>query len=106
MQLISKCNKGLSFLLHVIDIYSICALVIPLYDKKGITITNASQKMLKESNRKPKKIWVDKGLEFYNRSMKPWLEKNAIGMYSTHNEGKSAIAERLIRASKNKFINA
>ena len=93
-------------MLHVIDIYSICALVIPLYDKKGITITNASQKMLKESNRKPKKIWVDKGLEFYNRSMKSWLEKNAIGMYSTHNEGKSAIAERLIRASKNKFINA
>ena len=81
MQLISKCNKGLSFLLHVIDIYSICALVIPLYDKKGITITNASQKMLKESNRKPNKIWVDKGLEFYNRSMKSWLEKNAIGMH-------------------------
>ena len=66
------------------DIYSISALVILLYDKKGITITNASQKMLKESNRKPNKIWVDKGLEFYNRSMKSWLEKNAIGMHSTH----------------------
>ena len=59
--------------------------------------------MLKESNRKPNKIWVDKSLEFYNRSMKSWLEKNAIGMHSAHNEGKSAIAERLIRASKNKI---
>ena len=43
--------------------------------------------MLKESNRKPNKIWVDKSLEFYNRSMKSWLEKNAIGMHSAHNEG-------------------
>ena len=86
MQLISKFNKGFSFLCYwcVNDIYSISALVILLYDKKGITITNASQKMLKESNRKRNKIWVDKGLEFYNRSMKSWLEKNAIGMHSTH----------------------
>ena len=66
------------------DIYNISALVILLYDKKGITIINASQKMLKESNRKRNKIWVDKGLEFYNRPMKSWLEKNAIGMHSTH----------------------
>ena len=41
-------------------------------DKKGI------QKISKESNRKPNKIWVDKGSEFYNRSMKQWLGKNAI----------------------------
>ena len=47
----------------------------PLKDKKGITITNAFQKILDESKRKPNKIWVDKGSEFYNRSMKSWLEK-------------------------------
>ena len=75
MQLISKSNKGFRFLLCVIDIYSKYACVIPLKDKKGITITNAFQKILKESNRKPNKIWVDKGSEFYNRSMKSWLEK-------------------------------
>ena len=75
MQLISKSNKGFRFLLCVIDIYSKYACVIPLKDKKGITITNAFQKFLKESNRKPNKIWVDKGSEFYNRSMKSWLEK-------------------------------
>ena len=75
MQLISKSNKGFRFLLCVIDIYSKYACVIPLKDKKGITITNAFQKILKESNRKPNKIWVDKGIEFYNRSMKSWLEK-------------------------------
>ena len=41
----------------------------------GITITNAFQKMLRESKRKPNKIWVDKGSEFYNRSVKSWLKK-------------------------------
>ena len=75
MQLISKFNKGFRFLLCVIDIYSKYAWFIPLKDKKGITITNAFQKILDESNRKPNKIWVDKGREFYNISMKSWLEK-------------------------------
>ena len=71
-------------------------------DKKGITITNAFQKTLDGSNRKPNKIWVDKGSKFYNRSMKSWLEKNAIEMYSTHNKGKPVVAERFIRTLKNK----
>ena len=56
-----------------------------------------------ESKRKPNKIWVDKGSEFYNRSMKSWLEKGDIKMYSTHHEEKSVIAERLIRTLKNKI---
>ena len=51
------------------------AWVIPLKDKKRITISNAFQKKLKESNQKPNQIWVDKGSKFYNRSMKLWLEK-------------------------------
>ena len=64
MQLISKFNKGICFLLCVIDIFSKYALVIPLKDKKGIAITNAFQKILKESKRKQNKIWVGKGSEF------------------------------------------
>ena len=75
IQLISKFNKGFRFLLYVTDIYSKYAWVIPLKDKKGITITNAFHKILKYSNHKPNKIWVYKGSEFYNRSMKSWLEK-------------------------------
>ena len=66
MQLISTFNKGFRFLLCVTDIFSKYAWVVPLKDKKGTTITNAFQKILKEPNRKPKKIWVDKGSEFYN----------------------------------------
>ena len=70
MQLISKFNKGFRFFLCVIGIYCKYAWVIPLKDKKGITITNVFQKILKESIRKPNKIWADKGSQFYNRSMK------------------------------------
>ena len=69
-------------------------------DKKGIIITHNFQKVLDESNRKPNKIWVDKGSELYNKSIKLWLEKNDLEMYSTHNEGKSVVAERLLRLKK------
>ena len=103
MQLISQFNKGFRFLLCIIDIFSKYAWVVPLKDKKGVSIVNAFQSILKKSNRKPNKIWVDKGGEFYNRSMKSWLEKNDIVMYSTYNEGKSVVAERFIRTLKNKI---
>ena len=103
MQLLSKYNKGYKFLLCVIDIFSKYAWVIPLKDKKGISIVNAFQIILKESNRKPNKIWVDKGSEFYNNSFKKWLQDNDIVMYSTNNEGKSVITERFIRTLKNKI---
>ena len=68
--------------------------------KKGITITNAFQKILDESRCKPNRIWVNKSSEFYNKSIKSWLEKNNIEMYSTHNKGKSIITDRFIRALK------
>ena len=103
IQLVRKLNKGISSLLCIIDIFSKYAWVIPLKDKKAITVTNAFPKILDESNRKPTRIWLDKGSQFYNRSMKSWLEKNDIEMYSTHNEGKSIIAERFIRTLKNKI---
>ena len=75
MHLISKFDRGFRFLLCTIDIYSKYAWAIPLKDKRGITITNAFPKMLYELNGKPNKIWVGKGSDFYNRSMKSWLEK-------------------------------
>ena len=103
MQLINKFNKGFKLLLCVIDIYNKYAWVIPLNDKKEITITNAFQKSLKESNRRPNKIWVDKGSEVYNSSAKSWLEKNDVKMYSMHNGGKSVAAKRFFRTLKNKI---
>ena len=72
-------------------------------DKKGIIITNAFQKVLKESNLKPNKIWTDKGSRFCNISMTSWLRKNAIEMYSTRNEEKSVVAEKFIGTLNNKL---
>ena len=103
MQLISKFNKGVRFLLCVIDIFSKYACVVPLKDKKCVSIVNAFQSILKKSNRKSNKIWVDKGREFYNNSFNKWLQGNDISMYSTHNEQKSVVAERFIRTIKNKI---
>ena len=88
----------------VIDVFSNYAWVVPLKDKKGITITNGFQKILEEFNRKPNKICVDKGSEFYNISFKKWLKDNDIDMYSIHNKRKSVASERFIRTLKNKIF--
>ena len=88
---------------YYVDICSKYAWVIPSKDKKGITINNAFQKILDESNCKPNKIWAEKGSEFYNRSMKSFLQSNDTEMYSAHNEGKSVVTERFIGTLKNKI---
>ena len=74
-----------------------------LKDNKGLTITNAFQKNLDESKRKPNEIWVDKGSESRNRSIKSCWQDSNIEMYLIHNEGKSVVAERSIRTLKNKI---
>ena len=75
-------------------------------NKKGAGIVAAFQSILKQSNRNPNKIWVDKGSEFYNTSFKKWLQDNNIqhnNIYSTYNEGKSVVVERFIKTMKNKI---
>ena len=100
MQLISKYKKGIKYLLCATDLFSKYAFVVPLKYKKGTTIVNAFQSILDNSKRKPNKIWVDQGSEFYNTHFIKWLKNNNIEMYSTHNEGKSVVAERFIRTLK------
>ena len=96
MQLLSRKNKGIKYLLCGIDLYSKYAFVVPLKDKEGISIVNVF-------NKKTNKIWVDQGSEFYNNNFKKWLPDNNIITYSTYNEGKSVVAERFIRTLKNKL---
>ena len=97
MQLISKFNKGFRYLLCIIDIFSKYVWVVPLKDKKSISIVNTFQKILDDIARKSNKIWVVKGSEFYNSYFKKWLKDNDTEMYSIHNEKKSVVAERFIR---------
>ena len=103
MQSLSRKNKGIKYLLCAIDLYSKYAFVIPLKDKKGISIVNGFNKIIKQSNRKPNKILVNQGGEFYNNVFEKCLSDNDINMYSTYNEGKSVVAERFITTLKNKL---
>ena len=100
MQKFAKLNKGYKYLLTCIDIFSKYSWVIPLKDKKGITIKNALQKIFKE--RKPKFLWTDRGTEFYNKQVQDLLNENNNKLYSTNNsEIKSAVIERFNRTFKN-----
>ena len=98
MQIIKQIQQRIKYLLYAIDLLSKCVCVVPLKDKRGITIVNAFQKIISKE-RKPNKIWVDQDSEFYNNIFKRFLKINKIAMYSTYNE--SVVAERFIRTLKN-----
>ena len=100
MQWSSRENKGVKYLLNVIDVFSKFAWSVPIKDKTGRSITDAFQLIVKTSRRKPNKLWVDQGTEFYNRVFKSWLEENDIEMYSVFNEGKAVVIERFNRTLK------
>ena len=101
MQSLSKYKKGIKNLLCAIALFSKNAWVVPLKDKRGISIVNSLQKIT--SKLKPNKIWIDQGGEFYNKLFKRFLKINNTEMYSTYNEVKSVVAERFIRTLKNKI---
>ena len=98
-----KYNKGIKYLLCAIDLFSKYAWVVPLKDKRGISIVNAFQKIMSKG-RKPNKIWVHQRGEFYNKLFKRFLKLNNIEIYSTYNAGESVVAERFIRTLKNKIF--
>ena len=87
MQVFAKFNRGVKYLLAVIDVFSKYGWVIPLKDKTGKSVASALKTIFKE--RKPEKMWVDKGKEFYNKDVKELIE-----LYSTENEEKSSVVER------------
>ena len=96
MQAFSKFNRGIKYLLAVIDVFSKYGWLIPLKDKTGKSVASALKTIFKE--RKPEKMWVDKGKEFYNKDVKDLIE-----LYSTENEEKSSVVERWIRTMKEKM---
>ena len=87
-------------MLNIIDVFSKFTWSIPLKEKKRETVTEAFKSIVKQSNRLPKFLWVDKGKEFYNKNMNEWLQKNSITRYSTYGPHKSAVVERLNRTLK------
>ena len=96
MQAFTKFNRGVKYLLAVIDVFSKYGWLIPLKDKTGKSVASALKTIFEE--RKPKKVWVDKGKEFYNKDV-----KDLITLYSTENEEKASVVERWIRTMKEKM---
>ena len=76
MQQLKSYNHGFRYILNVIDVFSKFACSVPIKDKTGKTIANTFQSIVKTSNRKPKKLWVDNGSEFYNNVFQKWLAEN------------------------------
>ena len=103
VQSLSKYHKGIRYLLYVIDLFSKYARVVPLKDKREFTIVNAFQNIISKG-RKTNKIWVDQGGGSYNSLFRRFLKINNVEMFSTYNERKSAVAERFIRALRNKIF--
>lgn len=95
-----KQNKGFKYMLNVIDVFSKYAWSIPMKDKTGKTTLEAFRKIAQDSSRIPKHLWVDRGLEFYNKDIDSWLKKNDIVRYSTYGEHKSVVVERFNRTLK------
>ena len=102
LQRFSDWNKGINYLLMVIDVFSKFGWIEPLKNKKGETVANAFEKIFK-SGRQPRLLWVDKGKEFYNKNVNQLLSRKNIKLYSTENEEKSSVAERFNRTIKQKM---
>ena len=106
---LSKDNKNYKFILTVIDIFRKYAWAIPLKNKSGLSITNGFEIVLGES-RKPEKLWVDRGSEFYNKTFKSLLKEYETKLYSTYSDLKAVFIERFNRTllhiiNKPMFIN-
>ena len=98
MQSFAKDNDGVKYLLTVIDVFSKYGWIVPLNDKSGKSTAAGFMKIF-TSGRKPGKVWVDKGREFYNTDVKKLVE-----LYSTENEEKSCVVERWNRTMREKMF--
>ena len=102
MQKFSKWNKGLKYLLMVIDVFSKYGSIRGLKDKKTETVSKAFEDIFK-SKRKPKMLWTDKGSEFISKHFKEFLKREGIKLYHTENEEKSSVVERWNKTMKNRM---
>ena len=103
IQSLGNYNKWNKYLLCAIDLFRKYTWIIPLKDKRGVSIDNAFQKIILKG-RKPNKIWVDQSSEFWNIFFKDFLKMTNTEIYSTYSEGKTFVAERIIRTLKNKIL--
>ena len=100
MSAFSEDNNGVKHPLTIMYVFSKYAWIMPLKTKTGKDITKALDYIIKVGGRKPSRLWVDKGTEFYNKTFKKNLEENNIHMHTTHNQGKAVMVKDLTRQSR------
>ena len=103
MRKYSKWNKGIKYLLTVIDVFSKYGWIVALKDKKTEVLVWHLIAFFEKSKRKPEKLWTDKGSEFISKHFKEFLKKNNITLYHTENEEKSSVVERWNKTMKNQM---
>ena len=103
MQKFNKRNKGIKYLLMVVDIFSKYGRIKPLKDKKTESVSKAFNEIFKKSKRKPTMLSTDKGSEFISKHFKEIFKKEKITLYNTENEEKSSVVERWNRTMKNRM---
>ena len=103
MQKFSKWNKGIKYLLMVIDVFSKYGWIKPLKNKKTESVSKSFDEIFEKSKREPQMLWTDKGSEFISKHFKEFLNKSRIKLYHTENEEKSSVVERWSRTMKNRM---
>ena len=103
MQKFSKWNKGVKYLLMVIDVFSKYGWINPSKDNKTESVSEAFDEIFKSSKRKPKMLWTGKGSEFISKHFKEFLKREGIKLYHTENEKKSSVVERWNKTMKNRM---
>ena len=103
VQPLAKYNRGIRYLLTVLDVLSKYAWVQPLKAKTGVALVHAFEKILKQQRRHPNRLQTDRGKEFYNRTFQRWLDEQGIQHFSTEGDGKASVVERFNRTLKERL---
>jgi len=103
VQPLAKYNRGIRYLLTVVDTLSKYAWVQPLKAKTGVALVHAFDKIVKQGRRRPNRLQTDRGKEFYNRTFQRWLEEQGIQHFSTEGDAKASVVERFNRTLKERL---
>ena len=103
VQNIKRQNKGVHYLLTIIDVFSKYAWVRPIKKKTGVEVTSALKHVLEQSGRKPHTLQTDDGKEFYNKHVSNLLKEHGIRHFSTAGDTKASVVERFNRTFKQRL---
>ena len=101
VQRLAKHNRGIRYLLTVVDALSKYAWVEPL--KTGVALVKAFEKIVKQGRRHPNRLQTDRGKEFYNRIFQRWVDEQGIRHFSTEGDAKASVVERFNRTLKERL---